>query len=151
MRTALAGLAAEQSCPLCSAHLLRKDEVSPCKKSQVIATTRLQKPFRATKHTAHAEVRLGSTKTDVTTEVLSQGNDGLNALQISLHSKRAVLFGLLGLLPPLLQPCDSHAALLKSLNSQRPSTLTFFNKTSHAVKIYWYAASCHSCGFTVYT
>lgn len=58
-------------------------------------------------------------------------------LQVPVQSKRAVIFGLLALLPPLLQPPGSAASLLKSLKSQRPSTLTFFNKTNHAVKIYW--------------
>ena len=51
--------------------------------------------------------------------------------------RRSLLLSGLSLFPALLYPQAASAQPKRSLTSDKPCTLTFFNKTRHAIKVYW--------------
>lgn len=56
--------------------------------------------------------------------------------QVTL-GRRSLLGSLVSLLPLLLDARVAPASLLRSQASEKPCTLTFLNKTSRNIKVYW--------------
>ena len=54
-----------------------------------------------------------------------------------MTERRSLLLSGLSLLPAIAYPQAASAQPKRSLSSDKPCTLTFFNKTRHAIKVYW--------------